>query len=181
MKLIVGLGNPGKQHGKTRHNIGWVILDKLVETLGLSLSDFKNSNNAQAYYLKTKINGEEIEFLKPNNFMNNSGFAVQYAFKKHPELNPESDLFVIHDDKDIPLGEIKIQKDKSSAGHNGVQSIINHIKTQDFTRVRVGVAPVNPKHMGDTAKFVLKKFGMFEKKKVNEVVSKAIKEIENFI
>jgi len=180
MKLIVGLGNPGEKYQKTRHNIGFVVIDKLVENLNFATADFKDSKQAKANYLKVNYNNQDIEFLKPMDFMNNSGFSVAYAIKNH-DLNPKQDLIVIHDDKDIPLGDIKIQKDKSDAGHNGIKSIINHLKTQNFTRVRIGVAPENPKKIGDTANFVLKKFGLFEKKKINTAVEKAVAEIIKLI
>lgn len=180
MKLIVGLGNPGEKYKKTRHNIGFVVIDKLVENLNFNVSDFRNSKNAKAKYLKGQYSEKIIEFLKPMNFMNNSGLAVAYAIKKH-NSNPQTDLIVIHDDKDILLGDVKIQKDKSDAGHNGVKSIINHLGTQDFTRVRVGIAPENPQKIEDTANFVLKKFGWLEKKKINKGIEKAVEEIKKII
>lgn len=175
MKLLVGLGNPGKQYEKTRHNVGWMVLDELVKKQS-TLENWSASKNAKAQYLKIKINNQDVELLKPTDFMNNSGFSVRYAQKKH-NLKPE-DIIVVHDDKDISLGEIKVQFDKNSAGHNGVQSIINHLKTKEFYRVRVGVAPENKDRIGDTAKFVLKKFGLFEKKKLNQGINKAVEEIE---
>ncbi len=178
MKLIVGLGNPGKQYEKTRHNAGWMVLNEIIKKYNPQKS-WSNSKKAKAEFLKLQINNQEVELLKPTNFMNNSGFSVQYAVKKH-SLKPE-DIIVIHDDKDINLGEIKVQFDKNSAGHNGVQSIINHLKTKEFYRVRVGVAPENKNHIGDTTHFVLKKFGLFEKKKINQGINKATEEIEKLI
>ena len=91
------------------------------------------------------------------------------------------DLIVVHDDKDLKLGDIRIQADKSSAGHNGVQSIMDHIKTQNFTRIRLGIAPEKESKLKDTADFVLGKFGLFEKKKVDEVVEKSVEEILKLI
>ena len=180
MKLIVGLGNPGEKYQKTRHNVGFMVIDKLAENLNFATTDFTDSKHAKAKYLKNIYNGHNLELLKPMDFMNNSGFSVAYAIKNN-NLNPEQDLIVIHDDKDIPLGDIKIQRDKSDAGHNGVKSIINHLKTQNFIRVRMGVAPTDPKKIGDTANFVLKKFGLFEKKKINLAIEKAVAEIIKLI
>lgn len=168
MKLIVGLGNPGKEYEKTRHNVGWMVLDLLAKKL--DANDWQNSKKANALFLKTTTNGKQVELLKPLTFMNNSGQSTAYAVKNHT-LNPETDLIVVHDDKDIPLGEIKVQTNRSSAGHNGIKSIIDHLKTQNFVRVRVGVAPKNK--IEDTAKFVLKKFGLLEKSKLNESLTKA--------
>ena len=98
--------------------------------------------------------------------MNNSGAAVVYAIKKHPT----AELIVVHDDKDIPLGKIKVHTDRGAAGHNGVKSIIEHLGAQNFTRVRVGIAPDDPMAMDDTADFVLKNFTKEEKEKLNEAI-----------
>lgn len=172
MKLIVGLGNPGKEYEKTRHNVGWMVLNLIAKKL--SSESWQNSKKTNADFLKINTGNDQIELLKPLTFMNNSGQSVAYAVKNHT-LNPETDLIVVHDDKDIPLGEIKIQINRSAAGHNGVKSIIDHLKTQNFTRVRVGVAPKNK--IEDTAKFILKKFGLLEKSKLNESLTKAVDEI----
>jgi len=178
MKLIIGLGNPGKQYEKTRHNVGWVVLDKLSRALTSAL--YSQNNKFKSEISEGEMNGKKIIFAKPQTFMNNSGEAIRTIIDFY-KINPENDLIVIHDDKDIPLGEVKIQKNKSSAGHNGVQSIINYLKTQNFTRVRIGVAPQDPNKIGDTAKFVLKKFGLFEKKKLSEGIDKAVQIIIGII
>jgi len=176
MKLIVGLGNPGKKYERTRHNIGFIVIEKLVRELGFNADDFKISKKAKAEYLKENYNGKKLEFLKPMNFMNNSGFSVACASKNN-NINLEEELIVIHDDKDIPLGAVKIQTNKSAAGHNGIKSIIEHLGTQNFARVRIGVAPEDPRKIGNTADFVLKKFGFFEKKKINLGIDKAVEGI----
>ena len=176
MKLIVGLGNPGKLYAKTRHNAGFMVLDKLREELKkeYNISDWELSKKFNAEVCGGTINNNKILLVKPMTFMNDSGQAVQLIAHFY-KLTP-TDLIVVHDDKDIKLGEIKIQTDRSSAGHNGVQSIMDHIGTQNFARVRVGVAPENPKKMSDTAKFVLNRFGLFERKKAEEVISRAAQE-----
>lgn len=176
MKLIIGLGNPGKTYTRTRHNFGFIVLDALYEKLkeeGISRWELSKKFNAEICGLN--INNEKIILVKPMTFMNESGQAVGLLANFYKMT--ERDLIVIHDDKDLKLGEIKIQTNKSSAGHNGVQSIIDHIKTQNFTRVRLGVAPEKENRIGDTANFVLNKFGFFEKKKVDEVVEKSVEEI----
>lgn len=122
--LIVGLGNPGKKYEKTRHNIGFRIIDELEK----------------------EIFDENIVLLKPDNFMNNSGKVVaEYLKYSSPclagrRVNPQ-DLIVIHDDIDLPFGTVKISKESSSAGHKGVQSIIDALGTKDFTRIRIGIKP----------------------------------------
>jgi len=174
MKLIIGLGNPGKQYAKTRHNIGWQVLDSLAGD-----DQWSESKKIKAQYLKNKINGIEAELLKPLTFMNESGQAVAYAVKNH-NLTAD-DIIVVHDDKDLPLGKIKVQTNSSSAGHNGVQSIIDHLKTQNFNRIRIGIASDNPKKMADTSKFVLNRFGILEKSKVKQAVQQAVDEIIKLI
>lgn len=175
MKLIIGLGNPGKKYQNTRHNIGWMILDFLAEK-----NKWSESKNNKSLYTHTEINNQEVELVKPLTFMNNSGVAVAKIIKKH-NLNPAEDLIVIHDDLDITLGEYKVQKDRGPAGHNGVKSIIEHLGTKDFTRIRVGVAKENRDHMGDTAKFVLNRFGFMEKMKLSKLKDQIAEELKTIL
>ena len=165
MKLIVGLGNPGKQYEKTRHNIGFMALDQLA-----GQEKWSEDKNGRALYLKTAISGQAVHLLKPQTFMNESGVAVAGAIKNHNLA--AADTIIIHDDKDLPLGKIKIQAGAGAAGHNGVQSIINHLKTKDFIRIRIGIASDNPKKMTNTTKFVLQKFGLLEKNKVSAAINR---------
>ena len=178
MKLVVGLGNPGKKYEKTRHNIGFVVVERLINDKKIKKNDirWKENKKIKAFCCKTEIDGKEIEFLKPTTYMNNSGVAVAFAVKKYPKLKPE-DIIVAHDDKDIPLGEMRIQINRGPAGHNGVKSIIEHLGTQNFTRVRIGVAPIDGSDMGDTADFVLKKFTKEEQDILNKVITKVADEI----
>jgi len=145
--LIVGLGNPGKKYEKTRHNIGFRVIDEL----------------------ECKAFDDDIILLKPESFMNNSGKTVQehLAYYKIPA----HDLIVIHDDIDLLFGDIRVSENSSSAGHKGVQSIIDELGTQDFTRIRVGI---KPPHKIDTEKFVLEKFTKDEEKQLPEIIKKAV-------
>jgi len=180
MKLIIGLGNPGKKYEKTRHNVGFIILDVLHEKLKEeNISSWELSKKFNAQISGCSFNGEKIILAKPMTFMNDSGMSAQLIANFY-KLTPK-DIIVIHDDKDLKLEEIKIQTDKNDAGHNGVKSIIQHIGSKNFTRVRIGVASENEKKMSDTAKFVLSKFGMFEKKKLEEVIEKTVEEIIKMI
>jgi len=137
MKLIVGLGNPGDKYKGNRHNIGFMFIDYLVNVLtGSRVYQFSKSGNAD--YTWTTLKKEPIEFYKPQTFMNNSGKSVKYAFKKHAELKIEN-LYVVHDDLDIPLGKFKIQQGTGPKLHNGIESIENHLQAKDFWRIRIGI------------------------------------------
>jgi peptidyl-tRNA hydrolase, PTH1 family len=176
MKLIIGLGNPGKQYTKTRHNAGFLALDILYGMLKKNnISDWSMSTKFNATIAGCVINNEKIILAKPLTYMNESGQAVR-LIADYYELTPR-DLIVIHDDKDLPLGEVKIQSNRSDAGHNGVRSIIQNIGTQDFTRVRIGVASGDRNKMSDTAMFVLGKFGLLERKKVEKTIEEALKNL----
>ncbi len=173
MKLVAGLGNPGKKYESTRHNVGWLFFDTLAPK-----AKWHKNEKAKAEYSTVEVNDRTIEILKPQTFMNNSGVAVALALKKH-NLKP-TDLIVIHDDKDITFGEYKIQTDRGSAGHNGVKSIIEHLGTQNFTRIRIGVAPTTGLN-GDTADFVLAKFSASEKKTLKEIFSEIIIKLSEIV
>ena len=180
MKLIVGLGNPGKKYEKTRHNVGFLMLDQLHENLSNhGINDWELSKKFNALISGCVINNEKVILVKPMTFMNKSGEAVQnigHFYKMH-----QKNIIIVHDDKDIPLGEIKIQENRGAAGHNGIKSIIEHIGTQDFWRVRIGIASENKKKMSDTIKFVLGKFGILEKKKLQNSIDEAIEKIIEII
>ncbi|MBT3949049.1 aminoacyl-tRNA hydrolase [Candidatus Parcubacteria bacterium] len=180
MKLIVGLGNPGKRYARTRHNVGFMLLDELHKELKrYNINEWELSKKFNAKISGCTISGEKIILAKPMTYMNHSGQTVQLIM--HFYKMTHNDLIVVHDDKDILLGEIKMQTDKNHAGHNGIKSIIEHIGTKDFMRLRVGVASENKRKMKDTAKFVLHKFGMFEKKKLEETIQESITEIKKLV
>lgn len=149
MKLIIGLGNPGTKYEKTRHNIGFMVLDVLI----------KNE----------QFDSKKVKLIKPQTFMNNSGQEVKKItdYYKIPAKN----IIIIHDDIDLPLGEIKIQQNRSSAGHKGVQSIIDSLGTKDFTRMRIGIRP--EELIQETEKFVIQKFTQEEQDIINETIKKA--------
>ena len=172
MKLIVGLGNPGKQYQKTRHNVGFAVLDQLHNLLASEkISSWDLSKKFNAEISGCTIKGNKIILLKPMTFMNESGIAVSLV--AHFYKIPARDIIVVHDDKDIPLGEIKVQTNRGAAGHNGVTSLMQHLGTEAFTRVREGIRPANEKKMVDVSKFVLDKFGLFEKKIVTDIIQRA--------
>ncbi|MDO8261500.1 MAG: aminoacyl-tRNA hydrolase [Candidatus Magasanikbacteria bacterium] len=181
MHIITGLGNPGTKYEITRHNIGFIFLDSLIQEKGLVWETSKKFN---AEICK---DGDTI-YVKPQTFMNESGRSVQAIMSfynlvpkklgvlKIKNSNLSDTLTVIHDDLDIDLGKFKISDNSRSAGHNGVQSIINHLKTQNFTRIRIGIRGNKPEQM-PVANYVLQKFSDEELKITKELFSEIKKEL----
>ena len=169
MILIVGLGNPGKKFQKTRHNIGFRVVDELR-----SSSHFATARVIDELGF---LNKEKIVLAKPKTFMNLSGKAVKLITRRY-NLDPKN-LIVIHDDLDLPLGKIKIVKNRGSAGHKGVQSIIDELKTKDFIRIRVGIKNQKIKNRKQKIEdFVLKRFKKKEEKKLKGIIEKTCRAIE---
>ena len=176
MLIIAGLGNPGEQYEGTRHNTGRIVLDNILGKVS-----WGESFKANALYYQDKIGKKEVEYLKPQTFMNNSGVAISYAQTKH-KVKPK-DIIVIYDDIDLPLGSLKISFNRSSGGHNGLESVIKKVKSKEFVRIRIGVSPVTPngkikKPKGEEAvlKFLLGKFKEDELKEIKKI-SKNVSEI----
>lgn len=134
MKLIVGLGNPGPEYSQTRHNIGFMVVDQLARDMIEGPISWVTDSKKNIATIKSG----DILFVKPMTFMNKSGFAVK-ALVDFYKLNPKEDVWVVHDDIDLPIGKIRIRQGGSSAGHNGVASIIEQLKTDDFLRFRMGI------------------------------------------
>lgn len=160
MFLIVGLGNPGKEYEKTRHNVGFMVLDEFTKTH--EFPSFKLSKKHSSLVSEGKLSEAKVVLVKPQTFMNNSGKAVaSLARLSFPKLSLAKELagelVVIHDDIDISLGKTKVSKGSGSAGHKGVDSIIQSLGTKNFTRIRIGIQPKTgkPKNVED---FVLKPF-----------------------
>ena len=172
MKIIIGLGNPEKKHEATRHNLGRLIIKSFQEQVGFS--DFKLKKKLQSLISEDKFNGEKIILALPETFMNLSGKAVKSLITNY-KLSAR-DIWVIHDDFDIELGKLKISENKSSAGHNGIQSIIDELKTKDFIRFRIGIRPKRiPKTLD---KFVLKKFTKKELETIGSINDKIVQILE---
>ena len=169
MKLIIGLGNPGKEYEKTRHNAGFLTVNKLVSSIKYQVLNAQSKFNTEIS--KGTLNNEKILLIKPQTFMNNSGQSVK-AVLDYYKIKPE-DIIVIHDDLDIPIGEYKISKNKNSGGHKGVQSIIDHLGTKDFTRIRIGIMTENKKT--PTERFVLERFNKDEMEIVDGVINKIVR------
>ncbi len=167
MKLIIGLGNPGKEYADTRHNAGFMALESLARTC--NFPDFKLDKKFSSEITSGMIGADKILLVKPQTFMNESGVAARALFDFY-KLTLD-DLLVIHDDKDIELGKYRLQSNRTSAGHNGVQSLIDNFGTNNFTRIRIGIAtPLLKSH--DTANFVLENFNQEEKKILATLIKK---------
>ena len=134
MRLIVGLGNPGQEYANTRHNVGFMVVDRIAAMRGIVLH---KENEFKAETADITIDGEKVKLVKPQTFMNNSGEAVSKI--KHYYKVDNENIWVIHDDIDLDFAKVRAALGGSSAGHKGVQSIINHIDTDQFWRIRVGV------------------------------------------
>jgi len=175
MILIVGLGNPGRKFQKTRHNIGFRAISQFLKKNNFPKFRFFKKN--EALISKGSLNKKRVILAQPQTFMNNSGKSVGLLTRTY-SLDHKN-LIVIHDDIDLILGEIKISKGKESAGHKGVQSIINELKTKDFVRFRLGIKPksyiLTPKSLN---KFVLRKFRKKEERLVKKIIKKTVEAIE---
>ena len=181
MKLIVGLGNPGEKYKNTRHNIGFLFLDKLQTTL--SLPSFTLNKKFEAEVSQGEIENEKILLAKPQTFMNLSGTAVQKILTFY-KITPD-DLLVLHDDKDIVCGKFKLAINSSSAGHNGVQNIIDTLGTKEFKRLRIGIKNENEdddaSSQMETSDFVLGRLTQEESEKIKKTEVEILEEIQKNI
>lgn len=162
MKLIVGLGNPGSEYDKTRHNVGFRVVDRIAS----SLKEVVEREKWNALYTTIEMSGEKVCLIKPQTFMNLSGDAVGRFFRFH-KLEPQ-DMLVVHDELDLPLGRLKLSSGSRSGGHNGVQSIIETLGTSDFFRLRIGIS--KPEGKVDVSHFVLSPFSKEERDLADEMI-----------
>ena len=171
MKLIVGLGNPGIEYQFTPHNLGFLAIDRIANECGVEMQN----RQCRALTARAEVAGEQVLLAKPETFMNLSGMSVRELVSKH-EIRPESDLIVIYDELDFPLGMIRIRQRGSSAGHNGMKSIIGALGSQEFLRIRLGIAP--ERKITDGVKFVLAPFRKAQLKKVDEILDNAAEAVK---
>jgi PTH1 family peptidyl-tRNA hydrolase len=176
MKLIVGLGNPGSQYLNTRHNLGFNALNYFQDALA-DFSPWQSSDRFKALISEGQINNEKIVLAKPQTFMNLSGQAVKLLTDFY-KIDP-ADIWILHDDLDLPLGTLRLSQNGNAAGHNGVASVIERLGTKDFIRFRLGIAPNGQNIFSSLAKkflstknFVLQKFTAGEKEMVQIVNQK---------
>lgn len=172
MKLIIGLGNIGKEYESTRHNIGFMVIDRLAKDLSIDV----DTNKFKSKIGEKNINGEKIILMKPSTYMNLSGEAVIEIVNFY-KINIE-DILVIHDDLDLPVGKLRLRTKGSAGGQNGIKNIIAHLKTQEFNRIRIGIG--NNK-LYNTADYVLSKFDSEEKSIIDESIAEASKAVQVYI
>lgn len=183
MFYIVALGNPGEKYSDTRHNVGWLAMDYCIDKFGLP--GLVESGGLSGRLTEGVVVGNEVAVLYPTTFMNNSGSAVTKLVPK----GEVGQLIVVHDDIDLPFGEIKVVQGRGAGGNNGVASIIQKLGSKEFVRVRVGIAPKSfwtgkvkrPTGGGPLERFVLKSFSGSEKKQLPEVFDKVRYALETLV
>jgi PTH1 family peptidyl-tRNA hydrolase len=171
VKLIIGLGNPGIEYQFTPHNLGFLVIDRIAGNLGVEV----RNRQCRALTARAEIAGQSVILAKPETFMNLSGLSVRELVEEY-QADVKSDLIVIYDELDLPLGTIRIRQRGSSAGHNGMESILGALGTDEFLRIRLGIAP--DRKIGDTVKFVLTPFRKAQLKIVDEVLDSAAEAVD---
>ena len=178
MKLIVGLGNPGPQYELTPHNLGFLALDQIAGELKVEVKN----RRCRALTAAATIGTDKVLLAKPETFMNLSGNSIRELLAEFGEregLDVKKDLIVIHDEMDYPLGTMRIRERGSSAGHNGIESVIAALGSQEFIRIRLGVAPDHP--VRDSKEFVLTTFRKKDLKTVGEVLDRCAEAVKVMI
>jgi PTH1 family peptidyl-tRNA hydrolase len=171
VKLIVGLGNPGIEYQFTPHNLGFLTIDRLANDLGIEV----RNRQCRALTARATIAGEPVVLAKPETYMNLSGLSVRELVEEH-QVDVKQDLIVIYDELDLALGTIRIRQRGSSAGHNGMESILGALNTDEFLRIRLGIAP--DRKVADGVKYVLTPFRKAQDKVVDDVLERAAQAVE---
>jgi len=167
MVLIVGLGNPGEEYERSRHNLGFMLIDRLAAELGLG----KFRRECQSLVAKAELAGATVKLVKPQTYMNLSGDAVACLVAKHKLSDTGENLIVISDDLALPFGKIRIRARGSAGGHNGLKSIIGAVGTNEFVRLRIGIQPDHP--ITDSKRFVLDSFSRTSRADVEKVLERS--------
>ncbi len=165
--LIVGLGNPGKEYEWSRHNLGFMLIDKLSSVTGIGV----NRRECQSLVGGSEIEGCRVKLVKPQTYMNLSGEAVACLLRKHKLTEPGEHLIVISDDLALPFGKIRIRARGSAGGHNGLKSIIGAVGSDEFTRLRIGIQPEHP--ISDAKQFVLDSFPGAARPEVEKILERS--------
>ncbi len=171
MKLIIGLGNPGIEYQFTPHNLGFLTIDRIASNLGVEI----RNRQCRALTARSVIAEQPVVLAKPETFMNLSGLSVRELVAEY-QADAKSDLIVIYDELDLQLGTMRIRQRGSSAGHNGMESILGALGTDEFLRIRLGIAP--DRKVTDSVKFVLTPFRKAQLKIVDEVLHAAANAVE---
>lgn len=170
MKVVVGLGNPGDRYRNTRHNVGFMCVDLIARRWGIDLKE----RRAKAILGRGRYQEREVVLAKPRTFMNRSGDAISYLVARFG-VKP-SDIVVIYDEMDLPLGRLRIRPGGSPAGHNGIRSIIGELHTQEFPRVRVGIG--HPGNQGGQISHVLNRFEGDEATEISQVIQRVAEAVD---
>jgi peptidyl-tRNA hydrolase, PTH1 family len=166
--LIVGLGNPGREYAATRHNIGWMAVDRLASDLGAP----EPRKKFHGVYTKTSIEGRDCILLEPETYMNESGQSVEAAV--HFYRTDPADMIVVHDELDLGFGDVRLKLGGGHAGHNGLRSIVSHLGTAEFVRVRVGIGRPPAGFSGCMADWVLSPFSASDRAELPDVIAMAV-------
>ena len=171
MKLVVGLGNPGIEYQFTPHNLGFLTIDRIAQRGNVDVA----SRRCQAATAKVRVAGHEVLLAKPETFMNLSGLSVR-KLVEDLEINPADGLIVAYDELDLPFGTIRIRQRGGTAGHNGIESLIGSLGTDEFVRVRMGIQPDHP--VRDGAKYVLSQFKKSQLETVDDLIERGADAVE---
>lgn len=179
MRLIVGLGNPGEQYARSRHNVGFMVVDKLAETFPVS----PLFSNQWSQVRRADIQSHDVLLIQPQTYMNRSGLAVKEVLDQYQETAEH--LIVIYDDLDLGLGKLRIRSRGGDGGHKGVKSIIEHLETHEFVRIRIGIGRPLSKHVelessdrDDVVEYVLQPFQPDERPIINEVITRSVEAVQ---
>ena len=165
--LIVGLGNPGAEYEWTRHNLGFMLVERLARESGREIKRAE----CRSLVGRAQLEGRTVELVKPQTYMNLSGESVACLLRKREGLKPASDLLVISDDIALPFGTIRLRQRGSSGGQKGLKNIISALRTEEFMRLRIGIQPEHP--VSDTARFVLERFPAQQRDEVEKVLERS--------
>jgi PTH1 family peptidyl-tRNA hydrolase len=171
VKLIVGLGNPGDEYELTPHNMGFLVADRIAGERGVEI----RNRQCRALTARIQVGDEPVLLAKPETYMNLSGLSVRELVAEY-EVKPETDLIVIQDELDFPLGTLRIHTRRSSAGHNGIESIIGALNTQDFLRIRIGVTP--ERKVEDGQRYLLAPFRKADLAAVDGMIDTAVEAVQ---
>lgn len=175
MRLVVGLGNPGAEYEATRHNLGFMLVDRLAADANATVK----RKDCRSLVGRAFIAGESVELVKPQTYMNISGEAVSCLIAKAEAFSLSRDLIVISDDLALPFGAMRIRPRGSAGGHNGLKSIIACCKTDEFIRLRIGMLPEHP--VSDTRRFVLEEFSRAERTALPEILERAAQAVHTIL
>jgi PTH1 family peptidyl-tRNA hydrolase len=176
VKVVIGLGNPGSQYERTRHNVGWLVLDRLADRAGLS---GRQKARDASVSVRGRYQGTDLVLVKPTTYMNQSGVAVRKILAR--ERVPLEDLLIVVDDFDLPFGKLRMRAEGSAGTHNGLRSIVAEMETQKWARLRVGIGVGTDGHGGSARDHVLTRFSPLEERQLPEVLDAAADAVETWM